>query len=139
MKTVYELCHKTNSLAVSTTGRKDIIDWNLLVRIEADSNYCRLFLENGRTLFVAKVLKKFEDELDMQLFIRPHKTHLVNKSFIASYIKGVHASLVLSNGDQIPVARRKKSLFSSSRQSAVHSPLCSQPFNAMNNKKRISS
>jgi|SRR5688572_423851 len=112
MKTAYELSHNHNSLAISSTGRVDIIDWNRLVRIEADSNYCRLFLENGKTFFVAKVLKKFEDELDRQLFIRPHKTHLVNKSFIASYIKGVNASLVLSNGEQIPVARSKKGLFS---------------------------
>jgi len=112
MKTAYEFCHNHNSLAISSVGRIDIIDWNRLVRIEAESNYCRLFLENGKTLFVAKVLKKFEDELDRQLFIRPHKTHLVNKNFIASYIKGVHASLTLSNGEQIPVARSKKGLFS---------------------------
>ncbi|HZV70710.1 MAG TPA: LytTR family DNA-binding domain-containing protein [Saprospiraceae bacterium] len=111
MKTVFELSNNTNSLAVSTTGRIDIIDWNRLVRIEADSNYCRLFLENGRTLFVAKVLKKFEKELDRKLFIRPHNSHLVNRSFISSYMKGVHASLVLSTGEQIPVSRRKKSLF----------------------------
>ena len=112
MKTEYELCYNNSSLAISSLRRTDIIDWNHLVRIEADSNYCRLFLENGKTLFVAKVLKKFEDELDRQLFIRPHKTHLVNRRFIASYLKGVNASLVLSNGDQVPVARRKKILFS---------------------------
>ena len=112
MKTAFELCHNNNSLAINSLGRIDIIDRNRLVRIEADSNYCRLFLENGKTFFVAKVLKKFEDELDSQLFIRPHKTHLVNKNFIASYIKGVNASIVLSNGEEIPVARRKKGLFS---------------------------
>ena len=111
MKSPYELSHNNNSLAISSSGRIDIIDWNHLVRIEADSNYCRLFLENGKILFVAKVLKKFEAKLDRQLFIRPHKTHLVNKNFISSYIKGVHASLMLSNGEQIPVARSKKGLF----------------------------
>src|SRR5687768_1644431 len=112
MKTAYELCHEANSIAVHNFRGREIIDWNRLVRIEADSNYCRLFLENGKTVFVAKVLKKFEKELDRQRFIRPHKTHLVNKNFIAFYIKGVNASLMLSTGEQIPVARSKKSLFS---------------------------
>ncbi len=96
------------SLTVTTVGRIDIIQWSDLVRIEASSNYCRLFLSNGNTLFVAKVLKKFEKELDNRLFIRSHKTHLVNCSFIKSYIKGANSSLLLSNGDCVPVARKMK-------------------------------
>lgn len=108
METNYNAEYQVESLTVATVGRIDVIDWNNLIRIEASSNYSRLFLSNGKTLFVAKVLKKFEAELDKRIFIRPHKTHIVNSSFIQSYIKGANSSLLLSNGEFIPVARNKK-------------------------------
>lgn len=111
MNTACQLSRDVRTLAVNTTGRQDIIAWSNLVRIEAESNYSRLILANGKSLFVARVLRKFEDELDRRLFVRTHKTHLVNKSFIISFTGGVHASLVLSNGERIPVARRRKNLF----------------------------
>ena len=79
-----------------------------LIRIEADSNYSRLYFSDGSTLLVAKVLRKFEDELDKRFFIRPHRTHLVNTSFVSSYTKGRYSSLLLANGELIPVARRNK-------------------------------
>ena len=107
----YQTTDHIESLTVATVGRIDIIDWNNLVRIEASSNYSRLFLSNGKTLFVAKVLKKFEAELDKRLFIRPHKTHLVNISYIQSYVRGTHPTLLLSNGESIPVARKMKKQF----------------------------
>src|SRR5919109_930335 len=84
------------SLTVATVGRVDVIEWDKLVRIEASSNYSRIYLSDGKTLFVAKVLKKFEEELDKRVFVRPHKTHLVNSSFIQSYIKGTNSALLLS-------------------------------------------
>src|SRR3989337_1412083 len=108
METIHNEDYTVESLTVATVGRVDVIDWNKLIRIEASSNYSRLFLSNGKTLFVAKVLKKFEAELDQRVFIRPHKTHIVNSLFIQSYIKGPNSSLLLSNGEFIPVARNKK-------------------------------
>lgn len=102
----------TPSLIVATFGRVDFIERSKIIRIEAESNYSRLFLADGSTLFVAKVLKKFQAELKEAYFIRPHKTHLVNTAFVKSFIKQPNASLVLSNGDVIPVARRNKRRFS---------------------------
>lgn len=101
--------HK-EGLTIGKAGQTDFIEWNNVVRIQADSNYSRIFLSNGKTLFLATVLKEFEIILDQQVFIRPHKTHLVNPSFIQSFIKGAHASLLLSNGESIPVSRNKRKL-----------------------------
>ena len=101
--------HK-EGFSIRKTYHTDLIEWDHVVRIQADSNYSRIFFSSGKTLFVAKVLKKFESELDHHIFIRPHKTHLVNSSFIQSFVKGVNASLLLSNGEYIPVARNKRKL-----------------------------
>lgn len=96
------------TLIVSTVRRTDLIAWHNLIRIEASSNYSKIFMADGKTLFTAKVLKKFEAELDSRFFIRTHKTHLVNKEYIRSFITGLHASIVLSNGEIVPVSRRHK-------------------------------
>ena len=97
------------TLIVNTTRRTDCIAWGNLVRIEASSNYSKIYMADGKILFAAKVLKKLEAELDREHFVRIHKTHLVNKEYIKSYITGHHPSLVLSNGEIIPVSRSHKS------------------------------
>jgi two-component system LytT family response regulator len=101
--------HK-EGFTIGKAGRTDFIQWDNVIRIQADSNYSRIFLSNGKTLFVATVLKKFEAALDQHVFIRPHKTHLVNHSFVQSFIQGANASLLLVNGECIPVSRNKRKL-----------------------------
>ena len=97
-------------ITVTTVGRVDHIEWRHLIRVEAFSNYSKLFMANGKTFFVAKVLKKFVEQLSDEVFIRSHKTHLVNKMFVQTYIRGELPFLLLSNGDRIPVSRNRRKL-----------------------------
>jgi len=76
-------------MMVATAGRVDVVNVDHLVRIEAQSNYSKLYLADGTTLVVAKVLRKFEEQLSQNPFIRAHKTHLVNLHFIRS-LEGLH-------------------------------------------------
>lgn len=98
----------TNKLIVATTGRLEVIPIQTLVRIEAISNYSRLYLVNGKTILVAKVLKRFEEQLDHGNFIRTHKTHLVNLEYIQSSSGVNKKTLMLSNGDCIAISRSKQ-------------------------------
>ena len=56
-----------------------------IIRIEAISNYSKIFFADGKTLVVAKVLRWFDEKLPVQQFIRVHRTHFVNKSFMRQY------------------------------------------------------
>ena len=81
-----------------------------IIRIQAISNYSRIYFSNGKVVVVAKVLHWFEDSLPETMFARVHSSHLVNKSFVEK-IKGVRSkSLLLCNGDSIAVSRRRKVL-----------------------------
>lgn len=95
-------------LAVASCGRIDLIRSHALVRIEGMNNYCKLILEDGKTIIVSKVLKTFEDRLDPNSFIRTHKTHLVNIDHVRDFHQGSNAYVTLLNGDRIAVARRKQ-------------------------------
>ncbi len=104
-----------NILILSVCNGLEIIDINTIIRIEAISNYSKLYFTNGKTLVVAKVLRWFEERLAVKnstgnkiIFLRTHRTHLVNKNFITRYTNG---KIELQNHQIIDVARRKKNDF----------------------------
>ena len=87
-------------------GIKKIATCNI-VRIEAHSNYSKLYFDNASPLTVAKVLHWFEDKLEEQFFYRIHKTHLINSLFISA-ISSDNNILTLANGVQLKISRRRK-------------------------------
>jgi two-component system, LytTR family, response regulator len=98
-------------LLLRTSKGLSFLDSNCIIRVEAVSNYSRIYFNNGKTMVVAKLLRWFEAQLSTQQFIRVHRTHLVNKNFIRNYFNGQVSKLELSNGEMIEVARRKKTYF----------------------------
>jgi two-component system, LytTR family, response regulator len=84
-----------------------IIPVNNIVRIEASSNYSKLFFDNDKPLIVAKVLHWFEDKLEEQFFYRIHRTHIVNRQFISTISIDTNM-LTLANGEQFKISRRRK-------------------------------
>jgi two-component system, LytTR family, response regulator len=88
-------------------GAKRVFVKNI-IRVEANSNYSKIFFCNERPLTVAKVLHWFEDNLSPEFFVRIHKTHLVNRIFVTSV---EDKSLIhLSNGEILKISRRRKRL-----------------------------
>ena len=80
-----------------------------IIRIESISNYSRIHFSNGNyPLTVARVLRKFEEMLPPEQFIRTHRTHLVNKKYIKSVNVGKQTTISLLNGETIAISRRKK-------------------------------
>jgi len=78
-----------------------------LVRIEALSNYSKLYFSNGNNLVVARVLRKFEESLKEYGFLRIHHKHLVNMNWLVEDMKEANV-ILLRNGEILLVSRRKK-------------------------------
>ena len=95
-------------IALASTEKIDFFDVNSIIRCVGENNYTRFFFENGETRLVSKPLSEYEDLLDEYGFIRVHKSHLVNRSKIASYVKKDGGWLITSDGASVPVSRRKK-------------------------------
>jgi len=57
---------------------------------------------------ISKTLKDVEEMLSRHHFIRVHKSHLVNIIYIRSFDKSSGGNLVLEDGSQVPVSRRKR-------------------------------
>src|SRR5689334_15193667 len=97
-------------LILSTSTGIEIIQTDTIVRIEAISNYSKLFFANGKTLVVAKLLRWFEEKLPGYQFIRVHRTHIINRGYLLSYHHERNGCMQLANGESIEVSKRKKIL-----------------------------
>jgi two-component system LytT family response regulator len=43
--------------------------------------------------------------------VRIHQSHLINLNFVERYIKGDGGSVIMSDGSEVEVSRRRKDLF----------------------------
>jgi len=101
-----------NILIVAATEAIYTLPVSSIIRIQAMSNYSRIYLSNNRTITVAKVLDWFQKKNSMQTFVRTHRTHLVNKNFIQQIktIGNTGSFVFLFNGEKISVSRRRKKM-----------------------------
>lgn len=92
-------------LIPTNRGPKTVLESNI-IRIEASSNYCKIYFSNEKPLVVAKILHWFQDMLTEDSFCRTHRAHLVNRMYVIEIMGS--SMLKLSNGDLIRISRRRK-------------------------------
>lgn len=103
--------NRPQKLVVSTYEGIYYIDAEDVIYIQADSSYSKLIFKDAEPLFVAKGLKEFEELLPSTNFFRNHHSFLINLNFVRKYTRIEGGSVEMTNGDQIPLARRKKNEF----------------------------
>jgi len=104
-------------ITLPTKDGANIIKINDILYIEASGNYCIIFTKNDKEFIVSKTLKDFDEILEDKNFIRIHKSYLVNKQSVTSYIRSNGIKVKLKNGKLLPVSRRKQALFFSTYSS----------------------
>lgn len=82
-----------------------------IIRCESDGSYTRIFFKNDPTLLISRVLKEMEDLLEGSQFFRIHRSHLVNLREVIRYKKSDGGLVVMSDGEEILISRRKKDEF----------------------------
>ena len=97
-----------NQLFIPTNKGIKVVMSKNIIRIEANSNYCKVYFDNADPLTVAKLLHWFEGRLPDDYFYRIHRTHIVNRLFISTISSD--SKLTLMNGEQLQTSRRKKNI-----------------------------
>jgi two-component system, LytTR family, response regulator len=110
-KSLQENKTQDGKIAIPTGEGMEFLPIRDILRIESSANYSKLYLLNGHTMLVTRLLKDFEEMLLPYRFYRVHHSHLINLSYIRKYIRGEGGQVVMQNGDTIDVARRKKEEF----------------------------
>lgn len=82
-----------------------------IIRCESDENYTTFFLKNKEKRVVSKTIKYFEELLSPYPFFRSHRSHLINLHHIKEYVRGDGGYIVMNDGSEVMLARRKKEEF----------------------------
>ncbi len=82
-----------------------------IIRCQSDRNYSVFHLKNGDKIMVARTLKEYEELLTSMRFFRIHHSHLINMAYVKKYIRGEGGSVLMDDGHEVEVARRRKEGF----------------------------
>lgn len=82
-----------------------------IIRCESDNNYTNIFTSNGSKTIVSKTLKDYDEMLTPFRFFRIHKSHLINLAYLSRYKKGEGGFVIMEDGSELEVSRRRKEDF----------------------------
>ena len=79
-----------------------------IVYLESEGEYVRMHLADGTAITTLFRLKNMETTLPSELFMRVHRSYIVNLRMIRSYVKG---RIYLSDEEYIPIGENYKEAF----------------------------
>ena len=95
-------------IALSTSDGIHLFEISDIIRCESEDNYTKFYIKNSKPILISKTLKEYEDMLTEHGFERIHQSHLINLSYLKSYIKKDGGYVVMADNSNLPISQRKK-------------------------------
>lgn len=88
------------------------VNFKDIITLEADGMYTKIDTFNDGEILVSKPLKYFVALLQRQkVFYKPHRSYLINLSYIKEYIKSDGGYLIMDNNNTVSISKDKKEEF----------------------------
>ena len=114
VKYLIEIAASTSSvqtLRIPATNGMTFVNIRNIIRMEAEGPYTHIYMENGQHFMSSHHLKQFEEHLDESVFLRIHRSHLINRNKIKSITDKQKPMIVMEDGIAIEVPRRREHEF----------------------------
>jgi two-component system, LytTR family, response regulator len=99
-------------LQIKQAGIINYINIEDIIYCRAERAYCTIFFLINEKLTCSKPLSEISKLLNLPYFVRIHDSFLINLNFVKKQISSnCKLYVLMSNGEKLPVARRKKSVF----------------------------
>ena len=98
----------TEYISVKADYKTQLVKIADIVYLESAGEYVRLHIEGAPTITTLFRLKNMETTLPANLFLRVHRSYIVNLKRISSYTRG---RIFLDNGEYIPLGENYKERF----------------------------
>lgn len=82
-----------------------------ILYLSSDGNYTTIYLSDKQKIVSSKNLGDYESLLNNLHFFRIHHSTIINLSHIKEYLKGEGGSVILIDGTELDVSKRKKKEF----------------------------
>ncbi len=90
----------------------NFIKINNIIRFQSDGSYTYMHtLNTSKPTLISKPIGDYEEMLNNELFIRIHRSHLINLQHVVKYVKGEGGYAVMCDNSKVEVSRRKKAEF----------------------------
>ncbi|MGJ8682981.1 MAG: LytR/AlgR family response regulator transcription factor [Nonlabens sp.] len=88
------------------------VNFNDIILLKADGMYTNVSTIDNKTILVSKPLRFFVDILhNIKTFYRPHRSYLINLTYIKEYIKRDGGYIVMENDKEVSISNDKKEEF----------------------------
>lgn len=98
----------SSKIVLPSSDGLEFIQVSEIIRIESESNYSHIYLENDKKIFLAKTLKDLEELLSEHSFIRVHNSHIVSENHIRKYHSSDGGFIELSDSSKVPLSRTRR-------------------------------
>ena len=103
---------KNDRISIPTRDGYVIIRNTDIIHLEASDNYTMIYLIDGSRHLSSKNIKVYEENLNQEVFFRTHKSHIINvEHHLKEFSRSEGNMAILTNGINVPIARRKMSNF----------------------------
>lgn len=109
-----------DKIALPTGTGYDIVEIKNIVRCQSENSYTYFFFANGSKTLICRTLKDVEMMLSDQQFFRVHQSHLINPKFVTNISNQDGGTLIMADGTEVPVSRRKRSYIKDILDSMLH-------------------
>ena len=99
------------TIALGASDGISFVKMSDILRVEANGRYAKFHLLDKQTILVSKTLGDFEEILAANQFFRVHDSAIINLNHVKKYTRGDGGTVLLSDGTELDVARRRKDDF----------------------------
>ena len=97
-------------LCIPSVKGFQVIEIHDLIYCEASGNYTNFYFTTGPSICASRPIHEYETILEDCNFVRIHKSFMVNLQHIKEYVRGEGGTVIMSNGHEVEVSRRKKDM-----------------------------
>lgn len=103
-----QLTNTNNKIAINTRKGMEYFKEDDIVIIQGQGSYSKLYLTNDKESLVTKKLKDFEEKINMNIFLRVHKSYIINLKHIVGVLKEDGGYVEMNNKKKIPISNTYK-------------------------------
>ena len=100
-----------SKITIATSEGIHLVDHNDIIRLQAQKAYCEILLKGQKKLLVSKSMGEIEKQLPTAKFFRVHSGHLVHVDYVKQISNQDGGFLIMTDGSQVPLARRRRGDF----------------------------
>lgn len=98
-------------IILTESGKHHNVKFSQILYCQSTGSYTTFYLDKDKKIMVSKSMIHYQKKLEEHHFFRIHKSYIVNINHIRSIKSEGSTAILISNGQHLPVSRRRRSSF----------------------------